>query len=336
MINPSIEGLVKIGKTTRAPEVRAKELSQATGVPTPFYVAFSIEVSDCHYAEEYVYAVLAHNGFNRSPNREFFEMTLKDAIQVLTLSEQYLRQQGGIGLGESAECETEPPMLEHPGIAILEKAGAVYWGIRDEIKDQKEALRLLYQAKSLDYGPAYTALAEYFMEEAVQSESKQRFEGDNYRSLELREQALNILNEGARKGHGRCFVKMSEVYSAGGTLTVIDSWPEEPDSATKCWKKYFRSATFKNDDDLKWGWGPDWDYGPYPQSRVDYSRRYLYSAFLGSIPWEPDIRDILLPLRGEIIADIRRSNRIDEEQHPGNPVRNSKFLEFVEERLYQS
>jgi hypothetical protein len=48
LINPSIPGLVKIGKTTRDPESRAKELSQATGVATPFYVAFSIEVADCH------------------------------------------------------------------------------------------------------------------------------------------------------------------------------------------------------------------------------------------------------------------------------------------------
>lgn len=41
LVNPSMEGLVKIGKTTRDPESRARELSQATGVPTPFYVAFS-------------------------------------------------------------------------------------------------------------------------------------------------------------------------------------------------------------------------------------------------------------------------------------------------------
>jgi hypothetical protein len=63
MINPSMEGLVKIGKTTREPEFRAKELSQATGVATPFYVAFSIFVVDCHSAEEFVHAILEHKGF---------------------------------------------------------------------------------------------------------------------------------------------------------------------------------------------------------------------------------------------------------------------------------
>ena len=83
MVNPSMEGLVKIGKTTREPEFRAKELSQATGVATPFYVAFNIFVSDCHSAEEYVHAVLEHKGFRNTTNREFFQMPLSQAIEVL-------------------------------------------------------------------------------------------------------------------------------------------------------------------------------------------------------------------------------------------------------------
>jgi hypothetical protein len=40
LINVSMDGLVKIGKTQRDPEKRAIELSSATGVPTPFIVAF--------------------------------------------------------------------------------------------------------------------------------------------------------------------------------------------------------------------------------------------------------------------------------------------------------
>ena len=46
MINPSYPNLVKIGKTSRSPEERAAELSQTSGVPTPFYVAYEELVKD--------------------------------------------------------------------------------------------------------------------------------------------------------------------------------------------------------------------------------------------------------------------------------------------------
>src|SRR3954466_7359261 len=47
LINPSLPGLVKIGKTTRSSESRAMELSAPTGLPTPFIVAFDEEFDDC-------------------------------------------------------------------------------------------------------------------------------------------------------------------------------------------------------------------------------------------------------------------------------------------------
>ena len=45
LINRSYDGLVKIGKTTRHPSERAEELSSASGVPTPFTVAFKIQTA---------------------------------------------------------------------------------------------------------------------------------------------------------------------------------------------------------------------------------------------------------------------------------------------------
>ena len=40
LVNPAFPGYIKVGKTTKTPEERAKELSAATGVPTPFIVAY--------------------------------------------------------------------------------------------------------------------------------------------------------------------------------------------------------------------------------------------------------------------------------------------------------
>ena len=44
LINSSLIGLVKVGKTIKDPEIRAKEISSDTGVPTPFIVAFKVFV----------------------------------------------------------------------------------------------------------------------------------------------------------------------------------------------------------------------------------------------------------------------------------------------------
>lgn len=57
LINPSMDGLVKIGKTTRDPSGRAKELSGATGVPSPFLLAYETLIGDCSAAEEFVYTL---------------------------------------------------------------------------------------------------------------------------------------------------------------------------------------------------------------------------------------------------------------------------------------
>lgn len=80
LINPSLKDLLKIGMTTRSPEERAKELS-TTGVPTPFFVAFSEEVSDCQMIEKEIHLHLEN--FRYIKSREFFEIPLAQAIKIV-------------------------------------------------------------------------------------------------------------------------------------------------------------------------------------------------------------------------------------------------------------
>ena len=78
LTNPSMPGLVKVGKTTITPNKRMGEL-HSTGVPTPFELECSISVNDCHEAE-----LLAHqalNSFRVAKNREFFKVSPKKAIE---------------------------------------------------------------------------------------------------------------------------------------------------------------------------------------------------------------------------------------------------------------
>ena len=83
MINPSYEGLVKIGKTSKDPEERAKELSSATGIATPFIVAYKRMFNDCHVAEKTIHKILTNKGVRVSNSREFFRLPISDAIDTI-------------------------------------------------------------------------------------------------------------------------------------------------------------------------------------------------------------------------------------------------------------
>ena len=71
LINPSMQGLVKIGKTTREPSDRAKELSAVTGIPTTFILVFDQYFDDCSRAEEYIHSLLERKNYRVSSNKEF-------------------------------------------------------------------------------------------------------------------------------------------------------------------------------------------------------------------------------------------------------------------------
>ena len=80
LINPAFTGFVKVGKTIKEPEVRARELSSGSGVPAPYAVAWDALVTDCDQVEKLIHQQLAHS---RSRNdREFFAIPLKSAISI--------------------------------------------------------------------------------------------------------------------------------------------------------------------------------------------------------------------------------------------------------------
>jgi hypothetical protein len=74
LVNSTMPNLVKIGKTTRHPENRAKELGGSTGVASPFIVAFSEKFDNIHKAEQVVHALL--NASRLSDKREFFSSVI--------------------------------------------------------------------------------------------------------------------------------------------------------------------------------------------------------------------------------------------------------------------
>lgn len=80
LINPSMPGLIKIGRTKRDAKERARELS-TSGVPSPFQVAFEVFADDCNSLERAVQRALGE--FRVSNNREFYRYPLARAIDLV-------------------------------------------------------------------------------------------------------------------------------------------------------------------------------------------------------------------------------------------------------------
>ena len=93
--NPYLQdSLVKIGKTSRISEARAKELSAATGVPGAFEVLYEEDVFDVDLAETLTHHAL--DGFRANPRREFFRLPLKIAVrEVASICRDLERMQKG-------------------------------------------------------------------------------------------------------------------------------------------------------------------------------------------------------------------------------------------------
>jgi len=80
LTNRSMKGLVKIGMTTRSPEARCAEVSQATGVPIPYEVAWShVVVGNVALVERLVHESLSSARFNK----EFFRITPEEAQEAI-------------------------------------------------------------------------------------------------------------------------------------------------------------------------------------------------------------------------------------------------------------
>jgi len=83
LTNPSMPGLVKIGKTTQVEvEGRMKQL-YGTGVPVPFDCAFACHVKNATEVEDALHIAFGIHRIN--PNREFFKIEPERVIAVLKL-----------------------------------------------------------------------------------------------------------------------------------------------------------------------------------------------------------------------------------------------------------
>jgi hypothetical protein len=93
----------KIGMTKKRPEERAREISNATGVPRAFEVLYEQKVTDCEGAERLLHQRLRQ--YRCGGNREFFQVPMKTAIKAL---EDVADQVGRIDVQEEPMPEPVP------------------------------------------------------------------------------------------------------------------------------------------------------------------------------------------------------------------------------------
>lgn len=89
MSNPTYPGLLKIGYTRKEIGIRIKDLSKATGVPTPFKLEYVFKCYNGLQLESDIHKHL--KDFRPNNYREFFDVTLNQAIETIKfLGESYI------------------------------------------------------------------------------------------------------------------------------------------------------------------------------------------------------------------------------------------------------
>lgn len=128
LINHSMPGLVKVGRTTRPPADRVQELSGPTSVPTPFVLVFDVFVPDCVSAERLLHDLLTADGYRVADNREFFEAPVHEVVRLMLTVRENTERASVVDTTPGALSETQRAReLERASAEALEPDGAENW-----------------------------------------------------------------------------------------------------------------------------------------------------------------------------------------------------------------
>lgn len=251
LINPSMPGLVKVGRTARDPKDRAQELSSTTGVPTEFTVVYSCFFADMTEAEAYVHTSLERKGYRLSDNREFFDADVSDVINAIISAPGKTTERGTVSDETEDDLDSLPSVSDEldefvlsnyeapsEGDKIFDEANAYYTGDEDSLQDYREALRLFNQAAKLGSIDAYELLGDMYENGLGVREDKQR--------------ALEYYKTGTRKGNFICYSKMGQLFlNQWANTGQMDETLKS--NAFKCWDRFFHDAALNPDMQFRSG-----------------------------------------------------------------------------------
>lgn len=209
MINPSYNGFVKIGKTIKDPEERAKELSSATGVATPFIVVYKRLFNNCDVAEKLVHSILEEKGYRVNNSREFFSIGTSDAINVI------------LNIPDSNEsyCSSNNINDSNENLADVYYSQAEDYekGRNNTFQDIDKAFFLYKKSAELGRHDAYFRLGRICLQK------------DKYQD------ALDFFHIGANYGDCSCYAELGKLYIRKGEPYYNKK------NADLAWTKYFEN-----------------------------------------------------------------------------------------------
>ena len=215
MINPSYEGLVKIGKTTKDPEERAKELSSATGIATPFIVAYKRMFNDCSRAESLIHSILEERGHRINKSREFFSISISDAINVLLeIKEPEIDSAISIFQQENMHENTDS-LAEY----YCRQALKYHYGYENTFRDTDKAVDLYNRSIELGSIDACLYLGYLYKNLSKRSSTKKL-------SAKCTSNAIKAFQKGAEKDDWKCLAELA---------IVSNDWH----NSWLAWKRFF-------------------------------------------------------------------------------------------------
>jgi hypothetical protein len=228
LINPATPGLVKIGKTTRSPEERARELSSATGVPEPFILVYKAFFQDCSKGEEFVHEFLSNKRISKK--REFFRISNTEAINAVVRAE---REIGSVRIDDDENLPSQQKTNNDICQEILETADDYLHGRGEILKDEDEAEAFYKKAIKLGCLEAYHSLGYMHYQKYIDSETKSTYD---------LKQAIKYYKEGTHNGNAKCW----------GDLAICYGGLEEYANADKCWLSLLTSPSMKENKSLNY------------------------------------------------------------------------------------
>ncbi|GAB6428153.1 hypothetical protein bcgnr5372_38900 [Bacillus luti] len=249
LINPAMAEMVKVGMTTRDPEDRVEELSSATGVPNQFILVYKEYFADCVLAEKMAHEILEERGCRVAQNREFFNVAIPEAINVVLEVKKHLQEH------ESAETDTNKLAVKSSQTddikdlisGLLETAKNHYYGTIDTLEDHKEATKLFKKAAKLGSGEANRFLGDMVLGLEDRSWYYGNMSNKINKSSFVIKKALECYKQGLKSGDRICLARMGNVYSAS---FGEDGMSYHLENSLKCWEFYIRKIKSDGAEDL--------------------------------------------------------------------------------------
>ncbi|QFG00429.1 hypothetical protein PB01_17370 [Psychrobacillus glaciei] len=240
MMNPSMNGIIKIGLTRRTPEERLEELSKATGVPTPFILVFKEQFNDCVRAEKMIHAILEERRERVSSNREFFSTEISEAIKVI----QQVKQNDVIPVSsdyveDSYSWYDEKPISKE----YLEKGIDYLNGYGNYLQDYERAVEYLEKAGELGEAHAYYELGTLHIDTIKEDE----FNLDVKKAIKYFEKGRVLTGKYSNYCNGGLALCYANKYFENAK---IKNYLQNDANAEKCWEWFFKNLDFNNSDYL--------------------------------------------------------------------------------------